>query len=304
MDIRVIEDFAHLASSRSFTETANARNISQSALSRRISSLEEWAGARLFDRSIQPVALTEAGEQILPMAIRIVEFANEIRAVGTAEISQKQHTIGMVVLSALVTPVFMPLMADLKDRGEDWDVKLADTESNYANIVKFFVDGKADFLITFWGSNVNEMALLRNNASYKLKDEKIVLVSRPGPDGDPLWSLENRSRVPFFSYSAGSFLGQAVRPLVEGLGDKLNPVWENSMVVMLKSMVMTGEGVALLPLGSVKAELDSGQLVRVGGAETEVDIEIRILRAISLPPYARRFWKSLGEMLEGRAEGR
>ncbi|WP_274626375.1 LysR family transcriptional regulator [Arvimicrobium flavum] len=298
MDIKVLEDFVHLTGSRSFVETALARNVSQSALSRRISALEEWVGARLFDRATYPISLTEPGEQILPMAIRIIEAAEEIRAAASSGNPDKEKSISMLVLSSLVAPVFMPLMAEFKAQGEDWNIRLSDTEPNFANNVKIFVEGKSDFLITFWSQSVAEMALIRNNAYHPIMKEKVLLVTRRNESGDPVWTLRDDCTVPYFSYSAASFLGQAVRSRFEQHAAMLTPVWENSLVIMLKSMVMTGEGVAWLPLSNIRAELASGLLMAIGGPETEIDIDIRIYRGISLPPYARRFWKSLGALLE------
>ncbi|MGY2735503.1 LysR substrate-binding domain-containing protein [Sphingomonas sp. UYP23] len=50
----------------SFTAGAQALNVSQSAVSRHVISLEELLGHKLFDRSGQTLALTAAGRALLP----------------------------------------------------------------------------------------------------------------------------------------------------------------------------------------------------------------------------------------------
>ncbi|MDF6543561.1 LysR family transcriptional regulator, partial [Escherichia coli] len=50
----------------SFTAGAQALNVSQSAVSRHVISLEELLGHKLFDRSGQALVLTEAGKVLLP----------------------------------------------------------------------------------------------------------------------------------------------------------------------------------------------------------------------------------------------
>lgn len=54
----------------SFTAGAQALNVSQSAVSRHIISLEELLGHKLFDRSAQKLALTPAGQALLPEVSR------------------------------------------------------------------------------------------------------------------------------------------------------------------------------------------------------------------------------------------
>ena len=50
METRWLEDFVSLAETRSFSRSAQLRHVTQSAFSRRIQSLETWAGTDLVDR--------------------------------------------------------------------------------------------------------------------------------------------------------------------------------------------------------------------------------------------------------------
>ena len=62
MDLEWLEDFVALARVGSFSKAAAQRYVTQPAFSRRIRSLEDWAGAVLFDRATNPVELTQAGK--------------------------------------------------------------------------------------------------------------------------------------------------------------------------------------------------------------------------------------------------
>src|SRR5579872_1870464 len=62
MDLKWLEDFLCLAETQSFSRAAEERHITQSALSKRIRSLESWVGADLVDRSMYPTRLTPAGK--------------------------------------------------------------------------------------------------------------------------------------------------------------------------------------------------------------------------------------------------
>jgi LysR family transcriptional regulator, hydrogen peroxide-inducible genes activator len=57
----------------SFSRAALECFVTQPALSMQIHKLEDELGARLFDRSARPIALTEAGELLLPQFQRVVD---------------------------------------------------------------------------------------------------------------------------------------------------------------------------------------------------------------------------------------
>ena len=62
MQTKWIDDLLAVAETQNFSRAAELRCITQSALSRRIKSLEEWMGVELVDRSTYPVQLTKAGQ--------------------------------------------------------------------------------------------------------------------------------------------------------------------------------------------------------------------------------------------------
>lgn len=72
--------FVRVAETASFKEAAVQLNISASQVSKRIASLEDDLGARLFYRSPRSISLTRAGETLLDYYRRIHEMAEESRA--------------------------------------------------------------------------------------------------------------------------------------------------------------------------------------------------------------------------------
>lgn len=83
LDIRQIRAFCVLARTGSFTQTARELHLTQSGVSHSMKALETQAGCRLLDRLGKTVALTQAGEQLLHHAIKIlheVENAQEALA--------------------------------------------------------------------------------------------------------------------------------------------------------------------------------------------------------------------------------
>lgn len=72
MEIHHLRYFLAVARELSFTKAAQNLHMSVAPLSQRIKSLENELGEQLFDRSTHHVALTNAGERLVPLARTIV----------------------------------------------------------------------------------------------------------------------------------------------------------------------------------------------------------------------------------------
>ena len=81
MTLKQLEAFYWAATSASFLIAAERLHLSQSSLSKRINELEMHLGRQLFDRSGHKATLSEAGEQLLPLARRLLSAADELREV-------------------------------------------------------------------------------------------------------------------------------------------------------------------------------------------------------------------------------
>ncbi|MDY6099169.1 MAG: LysR substrate-binding domain-containing protein [Bacteroidaceae bacterium] len=75
MELRQLRYFAKAAETLNFSHAANCLNIAQSSLSQQIKQLEDELGTQLFIRDSHSILLTEAGEVILPFALRTIHDA-------------------------------------------------------------------------------------------------------------------------------------------------------------------------------------------------------------------------------------
>jgi DNA-binding transcriptional LysR family regulator len=80
METKWLEDFVSLAETRSFSRSAQLRHVTLPAFSRRIQSLEAWAGTDLVDRSAYPTQLTPAGQILYAQALGLLQSLQNTRA--------------------------------------------------------------------------------------------------------------------------------------------------------------------------------------------------------------------------------
>ena len=80
LDSRQLRAFSILARTGSFTATAQELHLSQSAISHSMKALEQEIGCRLLDRMGKTVVLTQAGEQLLVHAQKILAEMESARS--------------------------------------------------------------------------------------------------------------------------------------------------------------------------------------------------------------------------------
>lgn len=72
MELRQLKYFVGIAETGRFSDASKQLFISQSAVSQQIKSLEEELGTQLFVRTTHSVTLTESGQELLPLARKVL----------------------------------------------------------------------------------------------------------------------------------------------------------------------------------------------------------------------------------------
>ena len=73
-----VRSFLRVSETGSFSAVAAERGVTQPAISRQVSALEDYLGARLVQRSTQAVTLTEEGKSLIDAARELVDAADEL----------------------------------------------------------------------------------------------------------------------------------------------------------------------------------------------------------------------------------
>jgi DNA-binding transcriptional LysR family regulator len=281
MELKWLEDFLSLARTKSFSRSADERNVTQSAFSRRIQALERWVGAPLVDRSSYPSRLTKQGEDFRDAAEQAVRGLTRARDDARTTRRRAENTILFSATHSIALS-FFPLWLErvVRDVGPIDAQMVAD---NMHNCVHNLVEGVCDFLICF--SHPDFPLLIDGDrfASLRLAEDRLVPVSAPAADGRARYALPGSAKqpLPYLGYAADSFLGRAVDGLLARPDRRCHFArqYQDALAGALTAMARAGHGLAWVPAGLAADDLASGRLRLAGGSEWEVPLGISIYRS-------------------------
>lgn len=299
MELKWLEDFLSLASTRSFSKSAEERNTTQSTLSRRIHSLEDWLGVSLVDRSSYPIKLSNGGEQFHKEALGIVHAIFRARAATRSRGSQVESPVrfgAQHVLARYFLPNFLRQIEVHEDIGS------AHLKSdNLVNCIEDLTSGHIDFLICYYHPNLPEVVDRRRFPSLVIGSTCAIPVSIPNDSGAPMFALpgSREKPLPYIGFSPDVPLGwHRDTQITKKFGEvHLDSRYESSMGEIVHELIMEGRGFGWLQSELIDDDLKSGRLVPAGDSNWHQVNEIRIFRALG-PGRNRieRIWEAISEL--------
>ncbi|MBJ9974399.1 LysR family transcriptional regulator [Pseudomonas sp. S75] len=292
LESKWLEDFSALASTRSFSQAAERRFVTQPAFSRRIRSLEAALGLTLVNRSRTPIELTEAGQLFLVTARTVVDQLSEVlRHLHHLEGGQGE-VIQVAAAHSLASGFFPRWVAQLRNDGLNIATRLVAT--NVGDAVHALREGGCDLMLAFYDPDAALQMDAEIFPSLHMGTTEMLPVCGVGADGAPLFDLEGEGSVPLLAYSAGAFLGRSVSLLLRQRNLRYTTVYETAMADSLKSMALEGMGIAWVPRLSMRGELERGELAICGSSQWHVPLEIRLYRcALVRKANVRLLWRKL-----------
>jgi DNA-binding transcriptional LysR family regulator len=302
LESKWLEDFSALAATRSFSQAAERRFVTQPAFSRRIRSLEAALGLTLVNRSRTPIELTAAGQLFLVTARTVVEQLGEVlRHLHHLEGGQGE-VMQIAAAHSLALSFFPRWIAQLRnDEGLNIATRLVAT--NVGDAVHALREGGCDLMLAFYDPDAALQMDAEIFPSLHLGMTEMLPVCSADADGQPLFDLEGENSVPLLAYSAGAFLGRSVNLLLRQRSVRFTTVYETAMADSLKGMALQGLGIAWVPRLSITSELARGELVICGGTQWHVPLEIRLYRcALVRKANVRLLWRKLESAAQIEAE--
>jgi DNA-binding transcriptional LysR family regulator len=257
LDSRQMLAFVALARRGSFTEAAKDLFLTQSAVSHAMKALEREVGCRLVDRSGKRVTLTQAGEQLLRHAERILAEMRDAR-MGLDEISKWGH--GRLRLGASTTACQYFLPAVLREFKQSFPKCLIRIEpSDSPRQLELLRSQQIDLAIMLASKGLGDVTYVP-----LFTDELRFVVAPMHPwarlQRDPRSDLVNETLILYNQHSA------TFRMVIDHFREErvgYNNFMELGSMEAIKELVKLGLGVAVLAPWIVRSELETGSLVQL-----------------------------------------
>ena len=286
MEIRQLRAFVAIAESGTFTAGALRVHVTQAAISMQIRQLETEIGAKVFVRAPRHVILTEAGEQLLRRARHILRehdaALDEIAELAGAE--RGRLRVGSA--SAMVLTEQLPsILKELRKQHPAAEIGVTSGTSEV--LVDQILAGEVD--IAFVSLPVD----VRGIKTERLSEDQLVAIA------SPRHKLARQRTISAFTLAGERLIlgerGGNTRRLIDQFfaqaGVTLRVAMELSRQQAIKRMVEEDMGVGIVPLQSVRDEVEKGKLIRwwIEGAQINWELGIAQLSNGYDSPIMQKF---------------
>ncbi|MGW5739246.1 MULTISPECIES: LysR family transcriptional regulator [Streptomyces] len=235
--------FVAVAETRHFTRAAEQVHVSQPSLSQQVRALEKELGAELFSRARGNIALTDAGEALLPLARRILADADTAR-IEVQELAQlRRGRIRLGATPSVCTGLLPEVLRAFHDRHPG--IQLLLEEGGSHDLVRELARGALDLAVVVLPLPSPSPAL----TTVELLREDLVVVSSPDarPFGGKAVRVADLQRERLVMFRHGYDLRELTVAACRAEGFEPEFAVEGGEMDAVLGFVRAGLGVAVVP---------------------------------------------------------
>lgn len=271
MDVRDLQVFLSVAKHLNYTRAAEEVNLSQPSVSVRMRQLERDLGSKLFEQLGKKVALTEAGQLLIPYATRVIAILEDVRH-AVDELKGLER--GSLRIGASTTPgmyLVPQTIAHFKQRYPRVEVHLAVRDTR--QIEEGVIQNEFDFGFVgghLAGDDVDVIPWLT---------DQIVLVTAPKHRLAQKKSVKphDLQKERFIIREPGSATRAAILTHLQKRDVEMNTIMEMENPESVKKAVQSGLGIAFISKFAVETELKARTLVNVHVRGLDIQRELKIV---------------------------
>ena len=296
MLLKHAELFRDVAGLKSFSKAAEARGISQPAVSHAVAQLEDHFGVRLLERS-RPLRLTDAGRTYLEGCGPLIEgfraLEDAVRRTGDGGV-----LAGEVRVAAIYSLTRLGI-GRLKDEFEAAHprVRVLIDHCHPDEVAERVRDGRADVGVTSYPR------LAKGLCPIDWRTQVMTLVVPPGH------RLAGRASVPLAELDGEAMVAltpelatrRQTDAAIKAAGARVRVVGQFDNIDTVRRAVEEGEGVAILPRATVRRDVEAGAVFEVSIEGEPLTRPLGLVRRKPgpLPAAAARFVEALLASGEG-----
>lgn len=284
MDLKNLKTFLVLCEIQNFTKTAKYLHYAQSNVTAQIQQLEKKLNVQLFERLGKKVTLTSSGEELLPLAKKMLQLSKEIQIKFSNE-ECKHITIGASESMCIYKLPAIIKAFQLEHPSVELYLQVLDTP----DFIPLLIDNTIDIAIT--------LDTPINNPNIKVVseiDEKIGLFTTPNH------ILSKKTKVSINDLAKQPLILTGKECCYRKMFEKdlvkasLTPkiALETSSLQIIKQATLSGLGICILPQLAVLKELENKELIKIN-----YDINYKIVSNII---YHKDKWlsKNLNDFID------
>jgi DNA-binding transcriptional LysR family regulator len=255
LDTRQVRAFCVLARTGSFTQTARELHLTQSGVSHSMKALERDVGCRLFDKLGKKVVLTQAGEQLLQHATKILQEMENARE-ALAHLGRWGR--GRLRLGASTTAcqhILPTVLREFKESFPDHNITIEPGDS--PALVASLLRQRVDLALALEVENEPQLEF-----HPLFTDELHFIVGTLHP-----WAQAHRvergeiPRQNYILYNKASITFRLIENYFRQEDVMLNTVIELGSMEAIKELVKLGLGVSIASPWIARKEIEEGSIV-------------------------------------------
>lgn len=264
MNLNHLRVFASVAEHGNLTRAARELNVSQPAISKQLSDLEEDLGTQLVDRLPRGVRLTEAGEVLFTHAQRILQAERaaqqdlrDLRGLGRGKLAVGAST----TVGSYLVPSLMGELHRLHP-GVQLDLTIANTAAIQGAVLETRCD--VGLIEGFVSSDLLAVETL-------IADEMVGIAapSHPALRHAPLRAA-SLQELPLLMREQGSGSREVIEAALRKRNVEVKPVMSLGSTEAIKNAVIHGLGIAIVSRLTVEHELLSKRLIELSFSDLQI----------------------------------
>ncbi|GAA2466178.1 LysR family transcriptional regulator [Winogradskya humida] len=244
MQLQQLRYFLAVEETRHFTQAADILGVSQPTLSKQIHSLESTLGAPLFERVRNAVALTAAGETLLPHARRMIADADAAQDAVKEIIGLRRGRVRVGATPSLCSSLVPPVLR--RFRAEHPDVELLVNEGSSQDMIAHLLARDLDLALIVHPEQGVDPSL---HAAPVLRESLVVasVAAGPPPTTNAQVELNELRETPLVMFRPGYDLRDVTLEACRRAGFTPRFAVEGGEMDAVLAFVEAGLGVALVP---------------------------------------------------------
>lgn len=283
MQLHQLRYFVAVAEVRHFTQAADVVGITQPSLSKQIHALEADLGAPLFERVRGNIALTAAGEVLLPLARRILADVETATREVQELVGLRRGRVRLGATPSLATALAPPVLRRFRDAHPAVDLRVE--EGGSQNLVRDLLRGDLDLALIIMPAHGADPGL----HTEEILRESLVVASLdevPGTSAAGELRVTDLRGQPLVMFREGYDLRDATLQACREAGFEPTLSVDGGEMDAVLSFVEAGLGVALVP-GIVVARRPAIRVTRLAPPGVRRTIAVARRRDV-VPTHAGR----------------